>query len=112
MAAVRGAIGAVRRGGTIVQIGTIAVAEVALPVNELMVREISLLGSFRYADEFDAAIRLVTSGRISFDGLVTAVMSLAELPARWCTPPNRPRRSRCTSSTNGALGASSSGRFA
>jgi len=80
-AAVRSSFDVVRRGGTIVQIGTIAAGEVALPVNELMVREIALVGSFRYADEFAAAIRLVAAGRITFDGLVTAVLPMQELAA-------------------------------
>ncbi len=77
--AVRSSLDLVRRGGSIVQIGTVGGNEVTLPVNDLMVREISLLGSFRYADEFPAAIQMVSSGRISFEGLVTATFPLTRV---------------------------------
>jgi L-idonate 5-dehydrogenase len=80
VAAVRASLDIVRRGGAIVQIGTVGGNDVSLPVNDLMVREISLLGSFRYAGEFPKAIRLVASGRIGFDGLVTATFPFTELP--------------------------------
>lgn len=79
-AAVQASLGTVRRGGKIVQIGTVGGTDVALPVNDLMVREMSLLGTFRYANEFPDAIRLVAAGRISVDGLVTGVFPLAEIP--------------------------------
>lgn len=80
-AAVKSGFSVVRRGGQIIQIGTVNGNEVALPVNDAMVREIDFLGSFRYADEFAQALRLVTCGRIHFDGLVTATLPLSELPA-------------------------------
>jgi L-idonate 5-dehydrogenase len=80
-AAVRGALDVVRRGGSIVQIGTVGKNDVTLPVNDLMVREVSLLGSFRYANEFPLAIRLVAAGRLKLDGIVTSSFPLAELPA-------------------------------
>ncbi len=78
-AAVRGAMQVAKRGGVIVQIGTINGNDVTLPVNDLMVREISLLGTFRYADEFPVAIDLVSRGRVSLDGFVTATLPLTEL---------------------------------
>jgi L-idonate 5-dehydrogenase len=79
-AAVRGSLDVVRRGGTVVQIGTVGKNDVSLPVNDLMVREISFLGSFRYADEFPDAIRLVAGGRIGFEGIVTSIFPFTELP--------------------------------
>jgi 2-desacetyl-2-hydroxyethyl bacteriochlorophyllide A dehydrogenase len=78
-AAVRSSFDVVRRGGTVVQIGTVGTNDVSLPVNDLMVREINLLGSFRYADEFPEAIRLVASRRIGFDGIVTSIFPFSEL---------------------------------
>lgn len=77
--ALQTSIDVVRRGGVIVQIGTIADPEVGLPVNTLMVRELALLGTFRYADEFPEAIRLVASGRIDLAPLVTGVYPLREI---------------------------------
>lgn len=79
-AAVATAFQVVRRGGVIVQIGTVGGNQVSIPINDLMVREVSLLGTFRYADEFPQAIRLVSSERINFDGLVTAALAFDQLP--------------------------------
>jgi L-iditol 2-dehydrogenase len=44
-----------------------------------MVRELSLLGTFRYADEYPSAIRLVSSGRLDISRLVTSTFSLRDI---------------------------------
>jgi len=78
--AVLDAISMVRRGGTIVQIGTVGHNHVTIPVNDIMLREISLLGTFRYANEFTAAIRLAASRRIEkLPSFVTGVYPLEEV---------------------------------
>lgn len=79
--ALRQAFTLVRRGGTIVQIGTIGVEEVSLPANQIMAREIRLVGSFRYGDVFDEAIRLVAARRIDLRPLISAVLPLAQAEA-------------------------------
>jgi L-idonate 5-dehydrogenase len=63
-------------GGTIVQIGTIANKEVALPANQIMAKEIQVVGSFRYGNVFDEAIKLVTSNRIDLSPFITNVLPL------------------------------------
>jgi L-idonate 5-dehydrogenase len=78
--ALRQAFDLVRPGGTIVQIGTLGTADVPLPANQLMVREIQFVGSFRYGNVFDEAIRLAASGRVDLEPLVSEVFPLAELP--------------------------------
>ena len=78
--ALRQAFDLVRPGGTIVQIGTLGTDDVPLPANHLMVHEIQFIGSFRYGNVFDEAIRLVSGGRIQLDPLVSEVFSLAQLP--------------------------------
>lgn len=77
--ALRQAFDLVRPGGTIVQIGTIGTADVPLPANQVMVREIQFVGSFRYGDVFGEAIRLADSGRINLAPLVSRVFPLAEV---------------------------------
>ncbi len=79
--ALRQAFDLVRPGGTIVQIGTIGTADVPFPANQVMVREIQFLGSFRYGDVFGEAIRLADSGRIHLPPLVSRVFPLAEVSA-------------------------------
>jgi len=78
-AALRQSFGLVRPGGTIIQIGTLGTDEVPLPANLLMTREISLLGSFRYGDVFDEAIRLISSGCINLKPLISQVFTLSAI---------------------------------
>jgi L-idonate 5-dehydrogenase len=77
--ALRQVFGLVRRGGTIIQIGTLGAEDVALPANQLMVNEIRFIGSFRYANVFDEAIRLVESGRVNLEPLISAIFPLEKL---------------------------------
>ena len=79
--ALRQAFDLVRPGGTIVQIGTLGTDDVPLPANQLMVREIQFLGSFRYGNVFDDAIRLVASKRLNLDPLISEVFPLREASA-------------------------------
>jgi hypothetical protein len=76
--ALRQAFDLVRPGGTIVQIGTLGTEDVPLPENQLMVRAIQFIGSFRYGNVFDEAIRLVASGRLNLQPLISRVFPLAE----------------------------------
>jgi L-idonate 5-dehydrogenase len=76
--ALRQAFDLVSPGGTIVQIGTPGTEDVPLPVNLLMNREINFVGSMRYGDVFDEAIRLITAKRIDLRPLLTDVLPLAD----------------------------------
>ncbi len=76
--ALRQAFDLVRPGGTIVQIGTLGTEDIALPANQLMVREINFIGSMRYGNVFDEAIRLVAAQRIDLSPLVSCVLPLAQ----------------------------------
>jgi len=77
--ALRQAFDIVRPGATIVQIGTLGTQEVPLPANQLMTREIQCIGSFRYGDVFGQAIRLVASGRLKLQPLITDVLPLESI---------------------------------
>jgi L-idonate 5-dehydrogenase len=68
--ALRGAFEQVRPGGTIVQIGTLGTADIPLPANRLMNKEINIMGSMRYGNVFDEAIRLVAGGRVDLQPLI------------------------------------------
>jgi len=78
-AALRQTFDLVRPGGTIVQIGTLGTEDIPLPANQLMVREINFIGSMRYGNVFDEAIRLVEAGRIDLRGLISDVLPLADV---------------------------------
>ena len=78
-AALRRAFGMVRAGGTIVQIGTLPADDVPLPANQVMVREIQFLGSFRYGNVFGEGIRLLASRRIDPRILINGVWPLSRI---------------------------------
>ena len=79
--ALRQAFDLVRPGGVIVQVGSPGKADVPLPANQLMIREIQYRGSFRYTNVYDEAIRLVTAGRVKVQPLISRVFPLAEVGA-------------------------------
>ncbi|WP_260703463.1 zinc-dependent alcohol dehydrogenase [Edaphobacter flagellatus] len=72
--ALRQAFDLVAPGGTIVQIGTLGSADIPLPANLVMNREIHFIGSMRYADVFDEAIALVHSGRVNLKPFISHVL--------------------------------------
>ncbi len=69
--ALRQAFDMVRPGGTIVQIGNLPNEDIPLPAMRLMRKEINFVGSQRYGNVFDEAIRLVTSGQLSLRPLMS-----------------------------------------
>ena len=74
-AAVVQGIQAVRPAGSVVLVG-MGSDELALPVSLIQTREISLTGTFRYANTWPAAIALASSGQVDLDGLVTGHVDL------------------------------------
>lgn len=77
--ALRQAFDLIRRGGTIVQIGTLPADDLPLPANQVMAREIRFVGSFRYGDVFHDAIRLLVARRIDLQPLISCVLPLASI---------------------------------
>ena len=70
---------AVRPGGRVVQLGSLpAQSDDSLRMNLLVTREIELLGSFRFFQEYGAAVRMLESGQIDPEPLLSAQISLAE----------------------------------
>jgi len=78
---VRGAIDAVRKGGTVTLVGNIR-PEVTLPLQKVVSRQIRLQGSAASAGEYPRAIELLSSGAVQVAPLITAVAPLEEGP-RW-----------------------------
>ena len=63
-AAIASTPGFTRPGGRIVQLG-MGAASPAFPLGLLLVKEIALVGSFRFINEFETAVRWLESGRIN-----------------------------------------------
>lgn len=72
--ALRSAIACTRPRGTIVQLGV--TGDLAVPINVLVGKEISLLGSHRFHAEFAQAVALIADGAIDLNPMVTASMSI------------------------------------
>ena len=75
------AIGCVRRGGQIGLVGNLA-AEVSLPLQTIVMRELILAGSCASAGEYPRAIELIANGAIRVAPLISAIAPLADGP-RW-----------------------------
>ena len=78
---VAAAIDCTRKGGTVALVGNIA-AEVTLPLQKVVTRQLRLQGSCASAGEYPEAIKLVASGAIQVKALITAVVPLEE-GAQW-----------------------------
>jgi L-iditol 2-dehydrogenase len=78
---VRTAIESVRRGGTVTLIGNLATS-VEIPLQIVVTRQLRLLGSCASAGEYSECIKLMESGAIDVDPLISAVAPLHE-GAEW-----------------------------
>lgn len=77
-AAIRRGFPAVRPAGHVVLVGRGA-DEVALPITLMQNRELTVHGSFRYANTFPFAIAMIASGRVPTDALIGEHYTLADL---------------------------------
>jgi L-idonate 5-dehydrogenase len=78
-AALEGAIGAVRRGGTVVLLGSLPGGTFPAPVNPIMAKELDVVGSFRFDREFEEAVKLIAEGKVDVLSIVTARRPLAQV---------------------------------
>ncbi len=75
-AALKTCLAAVKRGGRIVQVGTLP-PELPFPANSLMARELDYRGAFRAHLEFDWAVQAIRTRRVDVRGLISAQLPLA-----------------------------------
>ena len=68
----------VRRGGTIVQVGTLPVEGIHLFANQIMVKELDIRGSMRFGNVFSRAVRLLESQRLNVQPILTGRFPIAE----------------------------------
>ena len=68
----------VRRGGTIVQVGTLPVGGIHLFANQIMVKELDIRGSMRFGNVFSRAVRLLESQRLNVKPILTGKFPIAE----------------------------------
>lgn len=75
------AIAAVRRGGDVVLVGNVS-PSTELPLQSVVTREISLLGSCASAGEYPAALELLATGRVDASAMISACAPLRD-GAEW-----------------------------
>ena len=73
------ALKVVRRGGTVIQVGTLP-AEVPIPANLIMAKELTVVGSFRFAHVFPIALQLAGSRRINVAPLISQTFPFLDSP--------------------------------
>ncbi len=76
-AAVGSAVGSVRKGGRVVLVGNFS-PSVELPLQTVVARQVSLLGSCASQGEYPACLSLMASGKLVLDGIVSAEAPLSE----------------------------------
>ncbi len=81
----------VRRGGVIVQLGMLPAGGTPVPINLLMAREIDLVGSFRFHEEFGLAVAALASGRIDVAPILSATFPLADVNEAFAFAADRER---------------------
>lgn len=86
-AALATAIQTTRPGGCIVQVGM--TGELNVPVGQLVAKEISLKGSFRFFHEFAEAVALINSGAIDVSPIITHTFKLQNADAAFKTAADR-----------------------
>ena len=73
--ALQSALALVRPRGTIVQLGL--GGDMSLPMNMVVAKELQLVGSFRFHEEFSRAVKLISSGDVDVSPLISATLPLA-----------------------------------
>jgi L-idonate 5-dehydrogenase len=77
-AALKVCVAAAKRGGTIVQVGTLPHEPLPFVVNEIMVKELDFKGAFRWGIEFDWAVEYIASRRVDVQPLLSGQFPLAD----------------------------------
>jgi L-idonate 5-dehydrogenase len=88
--ALAGGLAVVRPQGVVVQIG-IAGAEMTLPMNLAVAKEIELRGTFRFHEEFALAVALIGGGLVDVMPLLTKTIPLAQAREAFALAADRKR---------------------
>jgi L-idonate 5-dehydrogenase len=77
-AALKSCIAAVKKGGVVVQAGTLPHEPLPFVVNEIMAKEIDLRGVFRWGIEFDWAVEYLSNRRVDVRPLLSGQFPLKD----------------------------------
>ena len=79
--ALKTCVAATKRGGVIVQVGTLPHEPLPFVVNDLMAKELDLRGAFRWGIEFDWAVGYLATRRVDVRPLLSGQYPLQEAVA-------------------------------
>ena len=77
-AALKTCVAAAKRGGVVVQVGTLPHEPLPFVVNELMAKELDLRGAFRWGIEFDWAVEYLSARRVDVRPLLSGQFPLRD----------------------------------
>ena len=80
-AALKSCVAAVKRGGVVVQVGTLPHEPLPFVVNEIMAKELDLRGAFRWGIEFDWAVQYLSTRRVDVRPLLSGQYPLQDAVA-------------------------------
>jgi L-idonate 5-dehydrogenase len=81
VAALRNCFAAIKRGGVVLQVGTLPSEPVSIWLNEIGIHEVDLRGTFRWGREFGWAVRYLEGGRVCVAPLLSRQFPLTEAVA-------------------------------
>ena len=81
LAALKTCMAAVKRGGVVVQVGTLPHEPLPFVVNEVMAKEVDLRGAFRWGIEFDWAVDYLSTRRVDVRPLLSGQYPLKDAVA-------------------------------
>ena len=73
---VQTAVNSVRKGGSVTMVGNLSPA-VELPLQEVVIRQLTLVGTTNAAGESEACLEMMASGALNVDALISAVAPLS-----------------------------------
>jgi L-idonate 5-dehydrogenase len=79
----------VRPGGRIVQLGMLPSGDIALPLTRITPKELELVGTFRFHEEFGDAVAALTNGRIEVSPVLTGTYSAEQRDAAFAAAADR-----------------------
>jgi L-idonate 5-dehydrogenase len=92
--ALKSCVAAVKRGGVVVQVGTLPHEPLPFVVNEVMAKEIDLRGAFRWGIEFDWAVDYLSTRRVDVRPLISGQYPLADAVAAFAAAADKNRSTK------------------
>jgi (R,R)-butanediol dehydrogenase/meso-butanediol dehydrogenase/diacetyl reductase/L-idonate 5-dehydrogenase len=89
-AAIELAVGAARPAGRLVQVGFLP-ADRGMALNAILTKELELVGSYRFVDEFDQAVADIVSGAVDLSGVITGDFAVTDIAQAFATAADRQR---------------------